>query len=42
VSAATIAQYDSAWAAQNNWGAMINLLIKDSNNWERNDFQFPF
>lgn len=40
--AATIAQYDSAWASQENWGGMVNLLIKDSNNWDRTDTQFPF
>lgn len=40
--AATIAQYDSAWASQENWGGMINLLVKDSNNWEREDERFPF
>lgn len=42
MSAATVAQYDSAWASQENWGGMVNLLIKDSNNWDRNDTQFPF
>lgn len=42
MSAATVAQYDSAWAAQDNWGGMVNLLIKDADNWERNDTQFPF
>jgi len=42
MSAATIAQYDSAWASQENWGAMVNLLIKDANNWDRTDSQFPF
>ncbi len=42
MSAATIAQYDSAWAAQDNWGGMVNLLIKDADNWDRNDPQFPF
>ena len=41
MSAATIAQYDSAWAAQDNWGGMVNILIKDADNWERNDTQFP-
>jgi hypothetical protein len=41
-TAATIARYDSAWASQENWGGMINLLIKDSNNWDRGDTQFPF
>ncbi|MEA3288400.1 MAG: glycosyl hydrolase [Candidatus Marinimicrobia bacterium] len=42
VSAATIAQYDSTWTAQENWGGMVNLLIKDSNNWDREDGQFPY
>lgn len=42
MSAATIAQYDSVWASQDNWGAMVNLLIKDANNWDRTDDQFPF
>lgn len=42
LSAATIAQYDSVWASQENWGAMVNLLIKDANNWERDDDMFPF
>jgi endoglucanase Acf2 len=42
MSAATIAQYDSAWAAPENWGGMVNLLIKDANNWDRADTRFPF
>ncbi len=42
MSAATIAQYDSSWAAQENWGGMVNLLIKDANNWDRSDDRFPF
>ena len=41
-SAATVAQYDPDWAKPENWGGMINLLIKDSNNWDRTDNQFPF
>lgn len=41
-SAATIAQFDPEWAAQEQWGGMVNLLIKDSNNWDRTDTQFPF
>ncbi|MFN1834188.1 glycosyl hydrolase [Balneola sp. MJW-20] len=40
--AATVAQYDSAWASQENWGGMVNLLIKDANNWDRSDQRFPF
>jgi endoglucanase Acf2/PKD repeat protein len=42
VSAATIAQYDSAWASQEQWGAMVNMLIRDANNWMRDDEMFPF
>lgn len=42
MAAATIAQYDPDWAAQENWGGMINLLIRDANNWERDDTRFPF
>lgn len=42
MTAATIAQYDSLWARQENWGGMINLLIKDANNWDRSDTMFPF
>ncbi len=42
VSAATIAQYDPAWASQENWGGMVNMLIRDANNWNREDPLFPF
>ena len=42
VSAATIAQYDSTWASQDQWGAMVNMLIRDANNWMRDDEMFPF
>lgn len=42
LSAATIAQYDSDWAKQENWGGMVNLLIRDSNNWNRDDSDLPF
>lgn len=42
MSAATVAQYDSTWASQDNWGGMVNLLIRDCNNWDRTDTRFPF
>jgi endoglucanase Acf2 len=42
LSAATVAQYDSTWAEQGNWGGMVNLLIQDANNWDRTNTQFPF
>lgn len=41
-SAAIIAQFDPEWAREENWGGMINMLIKDSNNWDRTDEMFPF
>tara|TARA_R110000868_G_scaffold304437_16_gene565266 strand:- start:46291 stop:50313 length:4023 start_codon:yes stop_codon:yes gene_type:complete len=41
-AAATIAQYDSSWASQENWGGMVNLIIQDANNWNREDELFPF
>ncbi|WP_340106165.1 glycosyl hydrolase [Rhodohalobacter sp. 8-1] len=41
-SAAIIAQFDPEWASQENWGGMINMLIKDSNNWDRSDEMVPF
>lgn len=42
MGAATIAQFDSQWAAQDQWGQMVNLLIRDANSWDRNDSKFPF
>ena len=42
VSAATIAQYDPEWASQEQWGGMVNMLIRDANNWNREDELFPF
>ncbi|MEM6645653.1 MAG: glycosyl hydrolase [Bacteroidota bacterium] len=42
MTAATIAQYDPEWAAQENWGGMVNLLIRDASNWDRTDTRFPF
>lgn len=42
ISAATVARFDTLWASQDQYGGMINLLIKDANNWDRSDAQFPF
>ncbi|MDZ7806256.1 MAG: glycosyl hydrolase [Gracilimonas sp.] len=41
-SAAVVAQYDPQWAAPENWGGMVNMLIRDANNWDRTDSMFPF
>lgn len=39
-AAATVAQFDPQWAQQ--WGGMVNLLIKDVANIDRSDNSFPF
>ena len=39
-AAAAVEQFQPGWAAS--WGPMINLLIKDAANPERNSTQFPF
>ena len=41
-AAATVAQYDSAWATQDNWGGMVNLLIRNASNWERAKRTYPY
>jgi len=41
-AAAAIAQFDPVWVSDNQWGSMIQLLIKDVSNWDRSDNQFPF
>ena len=40
-TAALVAMYDPTWAAQNNWGGMINLLIKDVADANRSDATDP-
>lgn len=42
MGAAVVAQYDSAWASPSQWGGMVDLLIRDGNNYDRNDTRFPF
>jgi endoglucanase Acf2 len=41
-AAATLAKFDPAWAANGAYGSMVNLLIRDANNPDRNDTMFPF
>ncbi|OAN59891.1 glycosyl hydrolase [Sphingomonas sp. TDK1] len=41
-AAATIAQLDPQWAQQSKWGAMVNELIKDAANDDRNDLTYTF
>ncbi|HSZ24642.1 MAG TPA: glycosyl hydrolase [Cytophagaceae bacterium] len=40
--AATIAKFDQTWAQTNNWGAMVNMMIRHVDAWDRNDPIFPF
>ncbi|WP_394813418.1 glycosyl hydrolase [Streptomyces johnsoniae] len=41
-AAATVAQYDPAWAAESAWGGMVEELIGDAANPERGDDRYPF
>ncbi|MEW9700747.1 glycosyl hydrolase [Paenibacillus sp. SI8] len=41
-AAAEIARVDKTWANDSNWGQMVNLLIRDFANGDRNDTMFPF
>ncbi|WP_137936838.1 glycosyl hydrolase [Chitinivorax sp. B] len=41
-AAAHIALRDPAWASPNQWGGMVNLLIRDFANSNQADAQFPF
>jgi endoglucanase Acf2 len=41
-AAATVARFDPGWAADQRWGAMVDLLIKDCANHDREDRRFAF
>ena len=41
-AAATLAKFDPAWAATSRYGGMVDLLIRDANNPDRDDPMFPF
>ena len=41
-AAAELARQEPQWAAQNKWGGMVNLLIRDCANPDRDDPLFPF
>ncbi|MFC5109992.1 glycosyl hydrolase [Kibdelosporangium philippinense] len=41
-AAATLAKYDPAWASPSQYGGMVDVLIRDANNYDRNDRRFPF
>ncbi len=41
-AAATLAKFDPNWAKTSQYGGMIDLLIRDANNYDRADTRFPF
>jgi len=41
-AAATIAQYDPQWVLPENYGGMIDLLIRNCANYDRDDRRFPW
>ena len=41
-AAATLARFDPAWASAGKYGGMVDLLIRDANNYDRSDSRFPY
>ena len=41
-AAATLAKFDAAWARPDQYGGMVDLLIRDANNYDRGDTRFPY
>ncbi|NYF55839.1 glycosyl hydrolase [Micromonospora purpureochromogenes] len=41
-AAATLAKFDPAWATTDRYGGMVDLLIRDANNYSREDTRFPY
>ncbi|TDC42289.1 glycosyl hydrolase [Micromonospora sp. KC213] len=41
-AAATLAKFDPAWASPAQYGGMVDLLIRDANNYRRTDARFPY
>ncbi|HEU5484305.1 MAG TPA: glycosyl hydrolase, partial [Microlunatus sp.] len=41
-AAATVAKFDPNWATSSQYGGMIDLLIRDANNYDRSDTRFPY
>ncbi|MBW8001797.1 MAG: hypothetical protein FVQ80_07205 [Planctomycetes bacterium] len=39
---AFIAMHNPSWIEDNNWGGMVELLMKDVVNWDRTDTRFPY
>ncbi|MEV6019256.1 glycosyl hydrolase [Streptomyces sp. NPDC051997] len=41
-AAATLAKFDPDWAGSGQYGGMVDLLIRDANNYDRTDKRFPY
>jgi endoglucanase Acf2 len=41
-AAATLAKFDPTWASDSQYGGMVDLLIRDANNYDRGESRFPF
>ncbi|MFR9795690.1 glycosyl hydrolase [Streptomyces sp. MS06] len=41
-AAATLAKFDPSWAADARYGGMVDLLIRDADNYDRSDRRFPY
>ncbi|TKV62173.1 hypothetical protein FDO65_05530 [Nakamurella flava] len=41
-AAATLARFDPQWASSAKYGGMVDLLIRDANNYDRGDTRFPY
>ncbi|MFC7178896.1 glycosyl hydrolase [Kitasatospora paranensis] len=41
-AAATLAKFDPAWASTGQYGGMVDLLIRDADNYDRSDTRFPY
>jgi endoglucanase Acf2 len=41
-AAATLAKFDPTWAQPGQYGGMVDLLIRDANNYDRGDTRFPY
>ncbi|MBL7252824.1 glycosyl hydrolase [Paractinoplanes lichenicola] len=41
-AAATLAKFDPSWASSSQYGGMVDLLIRDANNYDRGDNRFPY
>jgi|WetSurMetagenome_2_1015567.scaffolds.fasta_scaffold00017_68 endoglucanase Acf2 len=41
MGAAAVAEYDPTWARPENWGGMVEMLIRDVANWDETNTMFP-